>query len=112
MKKLLALLLLSPLANASSEMDYVCNINQLFFEPEMVAIEITEKGCVRNMILNYEVVVVPERQKDNKNPRGSQTQLLMLSNNWCRFDRNRDFSDKSFSCVLYSDEPREDSSKY
>ena len=107
MKKLLALLLLSPLANA--DMDYVCNITQFDFYPDMVAEQIKEKGCERNNILSYVVLTAPviDLNKVQTATLSLETQLLILSNKWCRFDRNRDIKDKSFSCVLYSNKPRE-----
>tara|TARA_Y100000739_G_C20512035_1_gene420024 strand:+ start:571 stop:909 length:339 start_codon:yes stop_codon:yes gene_type:complete len=107
MKKLLFLLLLSPLANA--DMDYVCNINQYSFEPNMVAKQIKDAGCERNNILSYVVLTAPvlDYNKVQTATLSLETQLLILSNKWCRFDRNRDIKDKSFSCVLYSNKPRE-----
>ena len=106
MKKLLALLLLSPFANA--DMDYVCNITQVSFEPNMVAKQIKDAGCERNNILSYVVLIAPvlDYNKVQTATLSLETQLLILSNEWCRFDRNRDIKDKSFSCVLYSNKPR------
>ncbi len=111
MKKLLFLLLLSPLANA--DMDYVCNITQVSFEPDFVAKQIKDAGCERNNILSYVVLTAPviDLNKVQTATLSLETQLLILSNEWCRFDRNRDIKDKSFSCVLYSNKPRDTSTK-
>ena len=89
-------------------MDYVCEIDQFGFAPDKVAEEIAEKGCERNMILSYLVIVTPA-PRTNINPAAHislETYLLRLSSKWCRFDRNRDIKEKSFSCVLYDTKPR------
>lgn len=104
MKKLLALLLVSPLANA--DMDYVCNIAQQEYEPDLLAKQIKDQGCERNNILSY-VVISPDIKYNVGYTISMQDRLLGLSDKWCRFDRNRDIKDKSFSCVLYSNKPRE-----
>ena len=111
MKKLLFLILLSPLANA--DMDYVCDVvitkNGVSLEQQ-----IKDKGCERNNILNIYV--------DNKigfkvgrfvtKKAQLSDMLTLVSSQWCRFDRNitlvEDVNEttRSLSCVLYSDKPR------
>jgi hypothetical protein len=96
MKKLLALLLLSPLANA--DMDYVCSVKLDF--KITIAEQIENLKCERNNILHITSHKMPLEKK-------SIDQLLLLeSNKWCRFDRNRDIKSEMLSCVLYDTEPR------
>jgi hypothetical protein len=93
MKKLLALLLLSPLANA--DMDNICAII-ITDDSAGVAKQIQTKKCERDNILQVTSYI-----KDNDYS-SKRKQLLMMSNQFCRFDRNRDIEGNQLSCVLYS----------
>ena len=99
MKKLLILLLLSPFAYA--DMDRVCSISLANTYGTSVDVEtqIRKKKCERNNVL--ELIV----DKDNEYTRES---LLMFSNKFCRFDRNRSIERMTLSCVLYSTRARKD----
>ncbi len=99
---LLTLILLSPLAYA--DMDYVCHV----FVPEGVGsyseIEalVIEKQCERNNVLQLNL------GKNNEFTRG---ELLIISNLFCRFDRNRSIEGSSLSCVLYDNKARKNISQ-
>ena len=98
MKKLIALLLLSPLAFA--DMDDVCRVsvpNGVGTYSEIEAL-IIKKQCERNNVLELSLANSNEYTRE---------QLLLISNLFCRFDRNRSIERTTLSCVLYSDEPRE-----
>ena len=97
MKKLLALLLLSPLASA--DMDKICAITITDLSLD-VASQIQEKECERDNILHVMSLV----KKSNSLP--MRQQLLIISNKFCRFDRNRDIEGNFLSCVLYSKRER------
>ncbi|MDC1184114.1 hypothetical protein N8150_02810 [Gammaproteobacteria bacterium] len=102
MKKLLFLILLTPFAYA--DMDYICAVATAKLDEAYIKKSITDKNCKRNMIFSYTVI-----SSNNLSPNlriSFQNALLDISNKWCRFDRNRDFTDISFSCVLYADKPR------
>ena len=102
MKKLIALLLLSPLAYA--DMDYVCRV----FVPDGVGtyseIEalVIEKQCERNNVLELSLA---------KNDEYTRGQLLIISNLFCRFDRNRSIEGSNLSCVLYYNKARKNVSQ-
>jgi len=110
MKRLLFLILLSPLAYAS-EMDSICSI-QSNSSSKSIEQQIIEKGCVRNNIL--QVYFGPASKEFESyaylNKRNLKTwdKISLESNRWCRFDRNRLIMDTGFSlsCVLYSTKPR------
>ena len=101
MKKLLALLLLSPFASA--DMDTVC----LIYFPEgwvsylQVESKISERKCERNNVLELNLGKESEYTKET---------LLKLSNKFCRFDRNRSIEKKTLSCILYSTRARNETS--
>ena len=99
MKKLLALLLLSPFAYA--DMDRICSISLANTYGTSVDVEtqIRKKKCERNNVL--ELIVA----KDDEYTRES---LLMFSNQFCRFDRNRSIERMTLSCILYSTRARKD----
>ena len=101
MKKFLFLILLSPLASAYADMDYICNVTTAEHDEEYIKKRITDKGCKRNMIFSYTVY-----DNNNLSPKLLTWALTDMSNKWCRFDRNRNFTDMGFSCVLYADKPR------
>lgn len=95
---LITLLLLSPFAYA--DMDRVCIIVlsddlDIFNIPE----KIEENNCERNNVL--EVFAA-------KNDDYTKAKLLLVSNQFCRFDRNRDIERNVLSCILYSTKPRRD----
>ena len=96
LKKLIALLLLSPLAYA--DMDKICPIYLKFGEP-MIWEQVIDKGCQRNNIL--EVTSVLDRPEITK-----EEELLRISSAWCRFDRNREIKGNILSCVLYDNKAR------
>jgi len=92
MKKLLiTLLLLSPFAYA--DMDRVCMI---VLSDDLDIFKIQEKieknNCERNNVLE----VFATKDDDYKQS------LLLVSNQFCRFDRNRDIERSVLSCILYS----------
>ena len=99
MKKLLiTLLLLSPFAYA--DMDRVCMI-VLSDDLDRFKIQekIEESNCERNnvfMVLR------------TKNDEHTKSKLLLVSNQFCRFDRNRDIERNVLSCILYSTKARRD----
>tara|TARA_B110000014_G_scaffold174121_1_gene124275 strand:+ start:1032 stop:1334 length:303 start_codon:yes stop_codon:yes gene_type:complete len=99
MKKLLALILLSPFAYA--DMDRICSISLANTYGNSVDVEtqIRKKKCERNNVLELRVA------KDNEYTRES---LLMFSNKFCRFDRNRSIERMTLSCILYSTRARKD----
>ena len=99
MKKLLALILLSPFAYA--DMDRICSISLANTYGNSVDVEtqIRKKKCERNNVLELRVA------KDNEYTRES---LLMFSNKFCRFDRNRSIEGMTLSCILYSTTARKD----
>ncbi len=99
MKKLLALILLSPFAYA--DMDRICSISLANTYGTSVDVEtqIRKKKCERNNVLELRVA------KDNEYTRES---LLMFSNKFCRFDRNRSIERMTLSCILYSTRARKD----
>jgi hypothetical protein len=99
MKKILTLLLLSPFAYA--DMDRICSISLANPYGTSVDVEtqIRKKKCERNNVL--ELIVA----KDNEYTRES---LLMFSNQFCRFDRNRSIERMTLSCILYSTTARKD----
>ena len=99
MKKLLTLLLLSPFAYA--DMDRICSISLANTYGTSVDLEtqIRKKKCERNNVLELRVA------KDNEYTRES---LLMFSNKFCRFDRNRSIERMTLSCILYSTRARKD----
>jgi hypothetical protein len=96
MKKLIALLLLSPLAFA--DMDKICSISLKFGEPVMW-MQVIDNGCERNNIL--QVTSLLDRPEMTK-----EEELLSISSRWCRFDRNREIKGNILSCVLYSTRSR------
>ena len=98
MKKLLALLLLSPFAYA--DMDKICSMSvpaDEFVSTSYVTKQILEKGCERNNVLQLVF---------NKNNEYTRESLLFLSDEFCRFDRNRTIERTTLSCILYSKQPR------
>jgi hypothetical protein len=88
------LLLLCPMVSA--DMDKICPIFTENYGWNDIAKEIKNQGCVRNDILQLAYGM--------ENPNVGM--LLIQSNYWCRFDRNRDIEGNVLSCVLYSTEPR------
>tara|TARA_B100000902_G_C27083401_1_gene800060 strand:- start:59 stop:364 length:306 start_codon:yes stop_codon:yes gene_type:complete len=97
MKKLLFLILLSPLANA--DMDHICKV-KLDFGIATIEEQIESLKCERNNILHLTNYKISHAKK-------SIDELLLIeSNRWCRFDRNRDIKSDMLSCVLYDTKPR------
>lgn len=82
-------------------MDRICTV---VFDGEGKPVEILEqieeKKCERNNVLE---VLISEYDEYT---RGT---LLLISNYFCRFDRNRDIERNVLSCILYSPNPRDDS---
>ena len=112
MKKLLALLLLSPLAY-SSNMDNICEVEILPIPDDvsspggtpMMRLEssIQQQGCLRNNVLLLEA-------KQVKKKLGEKITKAIFNEtvaHFCRFDRNVVMADTEMSCVLYSGEMRE-----
>ena len=97
MKKLIALLLLSPLAYA--DMDKICRVFVVDVVKEYSEIEavLIKRQCERNNVL--EVFYT-------KNDESIKSKLLLVSNQFCRFDRNRDIERNVLSCILYSTKAR------
>jgi len=97
MKKYLLLMILTPFVYA--DMDTVC----LIYFPEgwvsylQVESKIRERKCERNSVLELKLGKESEYTKET---------LLMLSNKFCRFDRNRGIEKKTLSCILYSTRAR------
>tara|TARA_B100000989_G_C19161484_1_gene311572 strand:- start:119 stop:442 length:324 start_codon:yes stop_codon:yes gene_type:complete len=99
MKKIILLILmLSPFANA--DMDKICSI--VLYKDDMtnwqtkLEEEVKQRGCIRNNI--FEVAIL--------NLQNNEMDLMAISNQWCRFDRNRKITRELLSCVLYSNKPR------
>ena len=98
MKKIfLALLLISTFANA--EMDNICYVSVTNGGSLQVETQIRKKQCERNNVLELSV---------SKNNEYTRERLLMFSNQFCRFDRNRSIERMTLSCVLYSTRARKD----
>ena len=97
MKKLIALLLLSPLAYA--DMDKICyvSVSVTYGGSLQVEAQIREKQCERNNVLELSV---------SKNNEYTRERLLMFSNEFCRFDRNRSIERMTLSCILYDNKAR------
>jgi len=95
---LITLLLLSPFAYA--DMDRVCMI-VLSDDLDIFKIQekIEENNCERNNVL--EVFYT-------KNNEYTKSKLLLVSNQFCRFDRNRNIEGNVLSCILYSTKARRD----
>tara|TARA_B100000780_G_scaffold264004_1_gene218312 strand:+ start:15 stop:332 length:318 start_codon:yes stop_codon:yes gene_type:complete len=99
MKKLLALLLLSPFASA--DMDKICTVYVAEARGSYLDVEkqIRKKKCERNNVL--ELILGKEDEYTRES-------LLMLSNKFCRFDRNRSIERMTLSCILYSTRARKE----
>lgn len=97
MKKLLILLLLSPFAYA--DMDRICSISlkNTYATALYVEAQIKKQNCERNNVLELTVPVENEYTRES---------LLMFSNQFCRFDRNRSIERMTLSCILYSTRAR------
>ena len=95
---LITLLLLSPFAYA--DMDRVCMF-VLSDDLDIFKIQekIEENNCERNNVL--EVFYT-------KNNEYTKSKLLLVSNQFCRFDRNRNIEGNVLSCILYSTKARRD----
>lgn len=103
MIRLLALLLLCPFASA--DMDKICRVYLAETWGSYIDVEtqIRKKRCERNNVLEISL------GKDNEYTRES---LLMLSNKFCRFDRNRSIERMTLSCILYSTRARKELERY
>ncbi|MDB4029882.1 hypothetical protein OAD71_00100 [Gammaproteobacteria bacterium] len=97
MKKLIALLLLSPLAYA--DMDKICRVFVVDVVKEYSEIEavLIKRQCERNNVLALSVAGNNEYTREN---------LLNISNLFCRFDRNRSIEGSNLSCILYDNKAR------
>jgi len=96
MKKLLiTLLLLSPFAYA--DMDRVCTVVITYGGMDEIRNQLQEKKCDRDNVLEVYAA------KYDESTRGS---FLLISNTFCRFDRNRDIERNVLSCILYSTKAR------
>ena len=111
MKKLIALLLLSPLVYA--DMDYVCDIRIDRTKPSLEQ-QIKDQSCERNNILYIYFDNINDMKIGTTDGRkvANSVMISLVASQWCRFDRNTNVTDSngdatSLSCVLYSDEPRE-----
>jgi len=102
MKKLLALLLLSPFIY-SQESKEICHAYVSEIDGDNVDAIIFKKKCVVNMVLD---VYVLRHDLQNHTGVSLKEKLRRISTKWCRFDRNIDISDNAFSCVLHSNKPR------
>ena len=110
MNKLLALLLLSPLAY--SDMNYVCGV-VITTDGLQVEQQIKERGCQAGNILNIYVKSQSTMKVDGFN-RGADTSdiLTYVSSQWCNTSANIILTTdtlgitRSLSCTLYSDKPR------
>ena len=90
---LITLLLLSPFAYAG--MDRICTIVLTEIGTSIdVEAQIEKRECERNNVL--EVLAVEK----------NEAKLLLISNQFCRFDRNRDIERNVLSCILYSTKAR------
>ena len=100
MKKLLLLSIFLSL-NTWADMDKICSIalNSTIGTSGSVESQIIKKGCERNNVLELFA---------KSNNEYTRETLLMLSNQFCRFDRNRDIEGKILSCILYSTKARRD----
>ena len=109
MKKILILILFTPLAYA--DMDFICDFTiDETFEYEGFLEKIKEKDCVRNNILHLNFDISEPYKEDYSAQLSNIANLL--SSVWCRFDRNTTITYDtnnlvtSLSCVLYSSLPR------
>ena len=111
MKKLLALLLLSPLAFAN--MDKQCVV-ELLPQPEglssagggdraTIEYAIKKNDCERNNIL---LVMVNSSLRETVTEVEVKSSFTYIASTFCRFDRNVLMSDSLMSCVLYDKEGR------
>ena len=100
-KKLLLITGLIISTNAWADMDKICSIvlNSAIGSSGYVESQIIKKGCERNNVLELFA---------KSNNEYTRETLLMLSNQFCRFDRNRDIEGKILSCILYSTKARRD----
>jgi hypothetical protein len=97
MKKLTILMAMLMATSAYADMDRVCMI---VLSDDLDIFKIQEKieknNCERNNVL--EVFAT----KDDDYTQS----LLLVSNQFCRFDRNRDIERSVLSCILYSTKAR------
>tara|TARA_R110000782_G_scaffold153525_1_gene245968 strand:+ start:122 stop:427 length:306 start_codon:yes stop_codon:yes gene_type:complete len=100
MKKLTILIAMLMATSAYADMDRVCMI-VLSDDLDIFKIQekIEENNCERNNVL--EVVAIGNDDTTTR-------KLLLVSNQFCRFDRNRDIERNVLSCILYSTKPRRD----
>ena len=100
MKKLTILIAMLMGSSAYADMDRVCMI-VLSDDLDIFKIQekIEENNCERNNVL--EVVAIGNDDTTTR-------KLLLVSNQFCRFDRNRDIERNVLSCILYSTKPRRD----
>ena len=96
MKKILALLLLSPLAFA--DMDKICMV-ELHKGSKWMWEQIKEEKCERNNILKVWTTL----DYINKT---KEEALSQISAEYCRFDRNTVIKGGHLTCVLYSPKRR------
>ena len=93
MKKLTILIAMLMGSSAYADMDRVCMI---VLSDDLDIFKIQEKieknNCERNNVLE----VFATKDDDYKQS------LLLVSNQFCRFDRNRDIERSVLSCILYS----------
>ena len=84
--------------SAYADMDRVCMI-VLSDDLDIFKIQekIEENNCERNNVL--EVVAIGNDDTTTR-------KLLLVSNQFCRFDRNRDIERSVLSCILYSTKAR------
>ena len=100
MKKLTILIAMLMATSAYADMDRVCMI-VLSDDLDIFKIQekIEENNCERNNVL--EVVAIGNDDTTTR-------KLLLVSNQFCRFDRNRNIEGNVLSCILYSTKPRRD----
>ena len=101
MKKLILITGILLSTSLWADMDRICTVvYDVEGKPEEILEQIVEKQCERNNVLE---VLIPEYDESTKRT------LLLISNYFCRFDRNRDIEKNLLSCILYSPNPRDDS---
>ena len=86
-----------------ADMDRICHIALAGFfggsTTQDIETQIISKKCERNNVLE---IVAPE------NNESTRALLTLYSNQFCRFDRNRNIEGKVLSCILYSTKARRD----
>ena len=90
MKRILFLVVCLMSFSAKADMDKICTIFASDSPDEIVSYILQE--CERNNVLYWRAG-------------GNQVKAIAT---WCRFDRNVERFQTSFTCILYSNKPRKD----